>query len=261
MFTFLDEAQTAHEGTWYMHICTQWMWFGNAFAFHLSIRQKKVTEIQEHSWRMVLEMNVQFFYKREKQKYEIQISQGALYIRELRTCLHNQLIPPSLLCSSLLQQPDCELSKPRCCLIRGRFPPSYRDSGTHSTNLRKIITQGGGGRYRLAFHGQEQKGDLLLKKNWWVLPFSLQLSFWLRCSGKTLHIKKTWFSLPRARAQAHRAIYTGTHSAGCSRTAESRHSENIDHMIFLPPPSTPPLPPPLLTPTQVVNKLVARIRL
>lgn len=34
---------------------------------------------------MVLEMKVQFFYKSEKQKYEIQISQGALYIRELKT--------------------------------------------------------------------------------------------------------------------------------------------------------------------------------
>lgn len=87
-------------------------------------------------------------------------------------------------------------------------------------------TREGGERHVIAFHGQEKKGDLLLKKNWWVLPFSLQLSFWLCCSGKTLHIKKTWFSLPRARAhtQAHRTIYMGTHSPGCSRTAESRHS-------------------------------------
>lgn len=30
-------------------------------------------------------MKIQFFYKREKEKHDIQISQGALYIRELRT--------------------------------------------------------------------------------------------------------------------------------------------------------------------------------
>lgn len=45
----------------------------------------KSTETWESSWRMVLPMKVQFFYKREEQKYEIQVSQHALYIRGLRT--------------------------------------------------------------------------------------------------------------------------------------------------------------------------------
>lgn len=63
----------------------QGRWFGKAFPFYLSVREKKDTVAQENYWRIGLEMKIQFFYKREKQKYDIQIFQGALYIRELRT--------------------------------------------------------------------------------------------------------------------------------------------------------------------------------
>lgn len=63
----------------------QGRWFGKVFPFYLSIREKKGTVIQEHYWRIGLEMKIQLFYKREKQKFDIQISQAALYIRELRT--------------------------------------------------------------------------------------------------------------------------------------------------------------------------------
>ena len=93
-----------------------------------------------------------------------------------------------------------------------------------------------------------------------MLPFSLQLNSWLHCSGKTLHIKKTWFGLPHT--HTHTELYIRAHTAQAAAELQRAGTlENIDHMILLPPPSTPPLPPPLLTPTQVVNKLVAGIRL
>lgn len=66
----------------------------------------------------------------------------------------------------------------------------------------------------------------------------------------------------RARTHTHTELYIRVHAAQAAAELQRAGTlENIDHMIFLPPPSTPPLPPPLLTPTQVVNKLVARIRL
>lgn len=56
-----------HVRTWDIR-GTQGRWFGNAFPFYLSIREKKGTVILEHYWRVGLEMKIQFFYKREKQK-------------------------------------------------------------------------------------------------------------------------------------------------------------------------------------------------
>lgn len=59
----------------------------------------------------------------------------------------------------------------------------------------------------------------------------------------------------------HTELYIRAHTAQAAAELQRPGTlENIDHMILLPPPSTPPLPPPLLTPRQVVNKLVARIR-
>lgn len=85
MLPFLDEAQTAHEGRWCMHICMQGRWFGNVFLLPHGQMNWKSTETRESSWRVVLPTKVQLFYKREEQKYEIQVSQRALYIRGLRT--------------------------------------------------------------------------------------------------------------------------------------------------------------------------------
>lgn len=79
-------------------------------------------------------------------------------VKNRHVFITRQSLPPSLLCPSFLQQPDCELSEPRCCLNRGGFPPSCRDSGTHSTNLRKMITQSGGGEdIRSLFTGRRRK--------------------------------------------------------------------------------------------------------
>lgn len=118
--------------------------------------------------------------------------------------------------------------------LQGFWHSSYKFKKNNTTRGEEVIG--------LLFIGKRRKGICLKKTPWWVLPFSLQFRFWLRCSGKTLHIKKTWLSLPRARA--HRALYMGTHSPGCSKLQRAGTLENTDHMIFLPPPSTPPLPPP-----------------
>lgn len=63
MLPFLDEAQTAHEGMWHMHICMQGRWFGNVFLLPHGRMKWKGTETRESSWRMVLPMKVQFFYE------------------------------------------------------------------------------------------------------------------------------------------------------------------------------------------------------
>lgn len=91
-------------------------------------------------------------------------------------------------------------------------------------NFKKNNNTRVGKKHWIAFHRQEKKGILLSKKKnlVGVALLSLQLCFWLRCSGKTLHMKKSQVSVWRACAL--QAVYTGTHSPGCSRTAESRHS-------------------------------------
>lgn len=68
----------------------------------------------------------------------------------------------------------------------------------------------------------------------WVLPFSLQLSSWLHCSGKTLHIKKNTVQFA-THAHTRTELYIRAHTAQAAAELQRAGTlENIDHMILLP---------------------------
>lgn len=119
--------------------------------------------------------------------------------------------------------------------LQGFWHSSYKFKKNNTTRGKKS--------HWIAFHRQEKKRDLLKKNTLVGVAFfsAVQILASLQWQN-TAYKKKTWLSLPRARA--HRALYMGTHSPGCSKLQRAGTLENTDHMIFLPPPSTPPLPPP-----------------
>lgn len=121
--------------------------------------------------------------------------------------------------------------------LQGFWHSSYKFKTNNTTRGKKS--------HRIAFHRQKKKRDLLKKKTTLVgVAFfsAVQILASLQWQNTAYKKKKPRLSLRRARAHGARDL--GTHSPGCSKLQRAGTLENTDHMIFLPPPSTPPLPPP-----------------
>lgn len=103
--------------------------------------------------------------------------------------------------------------------------------GTTGHNIRSLFI---GRRRKICFKKKRKKEKPLVGVAFFSAAQFLASLQWQNTAYKKKKKKKQpWFSLPHTHTHTHRAIHTGTHSPGCSRTAESRHSGK--HRSYDPP--------------------------